>query len=131
MYVTFGAHGTACLDTKTAEVIWQRQDDELYCDHFRLPASSPILHKGLLYLIYDGADRQFVVALNKADGKTKWLHKRAFEFGTNNGDRKKAYGTPAIIKVGVRNNSLRRPPWPPRRLIRPPANCSGLLEPAA
>ena len=119
VYVTFGAHGTACLDTKTAEIIWQRQDDELYCDHFRLPASSPILHKGLLYLIYDGADRQFVVALNKADGKTKWLHKRAFEFGTNNGDRKKAYGTPAIIKVGDQE-----------QLIAPAAVATEALDPA-
>ena len=100
VYVSFGAHGTACLDTKTASVIWQRQDKELYCDHFRLPASSPILHNGLLYLIFDGADRQFVAALDKKNGKTRWLHKRAFDFGTDNGDRKKAYGTPSVIKVG-------------------------------
>jgi outer membrane protein assembly factor BamB len=97
VYVSFGAHGTACLDTKTASVIWQRQDKELYCDHFRLPASSPILHNGLLYLIFDGADRQFVAALDKKNGKTKWLHKRAFDYRTNNGDRKKAYGTPVVF----------------------------------
>ncbi len=100
VYVSFGAHGTACLDTKTASVIWQRQDKELYCDHFRLPASSPILHGGLIYLLFDGADRQFVAALDKKNGKTRWLHKRAFDFGTDNGDRKKAYGTPSVIKVG-------------------------------
>ncbi len=97
VYVTFGAHGTACLDTKTAEIIWQRQDEELYCDHFRLPASSPILHKGLLFLLFDGADKQFAVALDKKSGKTKWLHKRAFDYRTNNGDRKKAYATPTIM----------------------------------
>ena len=97
VYVTFGAHGTACLDTTTAEVIWQRQDEELYCDHFRLPASSPILHKGLLFLLFDGADKQFAVALDKKSGKTKWLHKRAFDYRTNNGDRKKAYATPTIM----------------------------------
>jgi len=97
VYVTFGAHGTACLDTKTAEVLWQRQDEELYCDHFRLPASSPILYKGLLFLLFDGADKQFAVALDKKSGKTKWLHKRAFDYRTNNGDRKKAYATPTIL----------------------------------
>ncbi|MBC8326087.1 MAG: PQQ-like beta-propeller repeat protein [Verrucomicrobia subdivision 3 bacterium] len=101
VYVTFGAHGTACLDTKTAKTIWKRQeDDELYCDHFRLPASSPILSGNTLFLQFDGADKQFVVALNKKDGETQWLHKRAFDFGTDNGDRKKGYGTPSLIVNG-------------------------------
>ena len=102
VYVSFGAHGNACLDTQTAKVIWQRQDEQLYCDHFRLPASSPILHGDTLILQFDGADKQFVVGLNKKDGKTKWLHKRAFAFGTDNGDRKKAYGTPSLIATGDR-----------------------------
>ena len=97
VYVSFGAHGNACLDTKNGAIIWQRQDKELYCDHFRLPASSPILHEGLMYLLFDGADKQFVVALDKKTGKTKWLHKRAFDYRTNNGDRKKAYGTPVVF----------------------------------
>ena len=118
VYVSFGAHGTACLDTKTASVIWQRQDKELYCDHFRLPASSPILHNGLLYLIFDGADRQFVAALDKKNGKTRWLHKRAFDFGTDNGDRKKAYGTPSVIKVGKE-----------QQLITPAAVATEALDP--
>ena len=97
VYVSFGAHGNACLDTKNGTVIWQRQDEELYCDHFRLPASSPILHGDTMILLFDGADKQFVVALDKKTGKTKWLHKRAFDYRTNNGDRKKAYGTPTIL----------------------------------
>ena len=102
VYVSFGSHGNACLDTKSAKVIWQRQDEQLYCDHFRLPASSPILHADTVILQFDGADKQFVVALNKKDGTTKWLHKRAFDFGTDNGDRKKGYGTPSLIATGDR-----------------------------
>ena len=100
VYVSFGSHGNACLDTKTAKGIWQRQDDELNCDHFRLPASSPILHGGTVILQFDGADKQFIVALNKKDGKTKWLHRRAFDFRTDNPDRKKGYGTPSVFKIG-------------------------------
>ena len=50
-----------------------------------------------MYLLFDGADKQFVVALDKKTGKTKWLHKRAFDYRTNNGDRKKAYGTPVVF----------------------------------
>jgi len=118
VYVSFGAHGNACLDTKNGTVIWQRQDDELYCDHFRLPASSPILHDDTLILQFDGADKQFVVGLNKKDGKTKWLHKRAFNYGTNNPDRKKGYGTPALISNGGR-----------QQLITPAAVATEALDP--
>ena len=99
VYVSFGAHGNACLDTKTAEVVWKRQDNELHCNHHRAPASSPILHAGLLVLVFDGFDKQFVVGIEKKTGKTKWIHKRAFDFRTNNGDRKKAYGTPSVFMV--------------------------------
>src|SRR5436190_13011514 len=41
VYVAFGSYGTACLDTRNAEVVWTRRD--LPCLHFRGPASSPIL----------------------------------------------------------------------------------------
>ena len=118
VYVSYGVHGTACLDTETAKVIWQRQDEELTCDHFRLPASSPILHNGMLVMMFDGADKQFVVALDKANGKTKWLHKRAFDYRTNNGDRKKAYGTPTFIKIGSQT-----------QLIAPAAVATEALDP--
>ena len=118
VYVSFGAHGTACLDTQTAKVIWHRQDDQLYCDHFRLPASSPILHGGTVILQFDGADKQFVVALNKKDGITKWLHKRAFDFRTDNGDRKKGYGTPSLILNGDK-----------QQLITPAAVATEALDP--
>ncbi len=118
VYVSFGVHGTACLDTKTGKVIWQRQDEELTCDHFRLPASSPILSGDTLFLQFDGADKQFVVALNKKYGQTKWLHKRAFDYRTNNGDRKKGYGTPALITLGGR-----------QQLITPAAVATEALDP--
>jgi outer membrane protein assembly factor BamB len=68
VYLHFGAHGTACLDTRTAEVIWSRQD--LPCNHHRGPASSPIVWEDLLILTFDGFDLQYVVALDKATGKT-------------------------------------------------------------
>src|SRR5262245_22173080 len=42
VWVHFGVHGTACLDTATADVLWTRQD--LLCDHHRGPASSPIIY---------------------------------------------------------------------------------------
>ena len=39
VYVTFGSPGTACLDAKTGEKIWERRD--FVCNHFRGAGSSP------------------------------------------------------------------------------------------
>ncbi|OYP32273.1 PQQ-binding-like beta-propeller repeat protein [Rhodopirellula sp. MGV] len=97
LYVHFGSYLTACLDTKTAEILWQRTD--LECDHHRGPASSPIVYDGKLFVAYDGFDVQYVVAFDKQTGSTVWKHQRAIDYGTDNGDAKKAYGTAQIIKV--------------------------------
>ena len=56
VYIHFGSYGTACLDTKTGEKIWERRD--LKCNHWRGPASSPILYNGLLILTFDGVRRR-------------------------------------------------------------------------
>ena len=62
-----------------------------------------MVHKGLVYINFDGVDVQYVVALDKENGKTVWKKDRGIDYGTNNGDRKKAYGTPAIITVNGRD----------------------------
>jgi len=100
VYVHFGAHGTACLDTATGKPIWQRQD--LKCDHFRGAASSPILWQDLLILTFDGFDYQYLTALNKETGETVWRTDRKFDYGTDNGDAMKAYSTPQIVDTGKR-----------------------------
>ena len=97
VYVHFGTYGTACLDTKTGERIWERRD--LRCNHWRGPASSPILFNGLLILTFDGYDAQYVVALDKRDGHTVWKKDRDFNYGTDDGDRRKAFGTPTVVSV--------------------------------
>lgn len=97
VYVHFGSAGTACLDTASGEVLWRRQD--FPCDHFRGPASSPFLYRDLLYLTFDGFDRQYVVALDKKTGRTAWKKDRSFAYGNLDGDGKKGYGTPAIVEV--------------------------------
>jgi outer membrane protein assembly factor BamB len=97
VYVHFGTYGTACLDTATCKPLWCRQD--LPCDHWRAPGSSPILHGDLLFINFDGYDQQYVVALEKSTGKTRWKRPRDIDYGTDNGDLKKAFGTPAVIKV--------------------------------
>ena len=116
VYVHFGTYGTACLDTKSGEKLWERRD--LNCDHRVRPASSPIIDGDSLFLTFDGVDVQFVAALDKNTGKTLWLQDRvagldmaamlkAEGFSDDDieetkkekpGDNRKSYATPTIIQ---------------------------------
>lgn len=106
VYVTFGSPGTACLDTKTGQKLWERTD--FVCNHFRGAGSSPILWKDLLIVNFDGSDNQFVVAMDKKTGKTVWQTKRSVDYqdlapdGTvkNEGDYRKAFGTCHVYEDG-------------------------------
>ena len=106
VYLTWGSPGTACLDTKTKEVLWAR--DDFVCDHFRGSGSSPVIHGKLLILTFDGADHQYVAALNKRTGKTVWRTERSVDFKDlgqdgkpyRDGDMRKGYSTPIVIRHG-------------------------------
>jgi outer membrane protein assembly factor BamB len=100
VYVHFGSYGTAAIDTRTGKVLWQRRD--LPCNHWRGPGSSPILYRGLLIVHFDGYDEQYAVALDKETGRTVWKADRTHDFGTDDGDQKKAYSTPVVIEAGGR-----------------------------
>ncbi len=99
VYVTFGSPGTACLDTKTGKKLWERTD--FVCNHYRGAGSSPIIWENLLIVNFDGSDHQFIVALDKATGKTVWETKRSTDYGDlapdgtvkNEGDYRKAFAT--------------------------------------
>jgi outer membrane protein assembly factor BamB len=103
VYVHFGSYGTACLDTKTAKVIWQRTD--LPCRHYRGPSSSPILFQETLILTMDGVDLQYLVALDKKTGRTIWKTDRSVEWNdadvpgqmARDGDLRKAHSTPLVV----------------------------------
>jgi outer membrane protein assembly factor BamB len=96
----FGSAGTACLDAASGEILWARQD--LPCDHFRGPGSSPIPWADLLIVNFDGADRQYVVALDRATGRTVWKTDRDIDYRSDDGDMKKAYATPTLVERGGR-----------------------------
>lgn len=108
VYITFGAAGTACIDTKTFRVIWERRDIE--CNHFRGAGSSPILFRNLLLMHFDGSDHQFVTALDKRTGKTVWQTKRSIDFQdldehgkpAAEGDMRKAFATPHVERINGR-----------------------------
>ncbi|MFM8357870.1 MAG: PQQ-binding-like beta-propeller repeat protein [Verrucomicrobiota bacterium] len=108
VYVTFGSPGTACLDTATARVLWERED--LACNHYRGAGSSPVIHGDLLLLNFDGSDQQYVVALDKRTGKTVWETRRSIDFKDlgpdgkpdSEGDWRKAFATPHVVELDGR-----------------------------
>jgi len=100
VYVHFGSYGTAALDTRTGKTLWSRRD--LPCNHWRGPGSSPMLYGDLLIVHFDGYDLQYAVALDKRTGRSVWKSERAYDFGTDDGDMKKAYATPVVIEAGGR-----------------------------
>jgi outer membrane protein assembly factor BamB len=97
VYVHFGSYGTACLDTKSGKILWQRRD--LPCEHFRGPGSSPILFENLLIFHMDGYDFHYIVALDKQTGETVWKVDRNIDYGTTNGDLMKSFATPRVIEA--------------------------------
>ncbi len=102
VYVTFGSPGIACLDTKTAQVLWERRD--FVCNHYRGSGSSPILFGNLFILHFDGSDHQYVAALDKGTGKTVWKTNRSVDFQDldtdgkpmREGDYRKGFATPLV-----------------------------------
>jgi outer membrane protein assembly factor BamB len=102
VYVTFGSPGSACLDSDSGKTLWERKDIE--CNHFRGAGSSPILYKDLLIMNFDGSDFQFVIALDKHTGETKWKTKRSIDYrdlGPDgkpeaDGDWRKGFSTPHV-----------------------------------
>lgn len=103
VYLTFGSPGTACINRSTFETIWTRED--LECDHFRGAGSSPVIFRDLLIMHYDGADLQYVIALDKKTGETVWQTNRSVDFmdldvdgkPKADGDFRKAYSTPYLF----------------------------------
>lgn len=108
VYVHFGTYGTARLDPRTADVVWQRRD--LNVRHFRGPGSSPVVYENLLILTFDGINHQFVTALDKKTGATVWKTDRTTDYGDldadgkphRDGDLRKAFDTPLIVMVAGR-----------------------------
>jgi len=107
LYAVFGSPGIACVDTKTGKTLWERRD--FVCNHWRGPGSSPVIYKNLLILPFDGADYQFIAAMDKDSGTTVWKVDRSIDFQDidpktgkpqADGDWRKAFSTPRVVSFG-------------------------------
>lgn len=92
VYVHFGAAGTAALTT-SGEIVWKTR---LSYQSQHGNGGSPVLYKDLLIVSCDGSDEAYVIALDKATGKTRWKRNRRYPFD-------QAYSTPLVIRVGERD----------------------------
>jgi outer membrane protein assembly factor BamB len=106
IYVSFGASGIACLDTRTGQRVWARRD--INVNHYRGAGSSLVIWQNLLLTHFDGVDAQFVIALNKENGDTVWKTPRTVDYKDidaktgkpfSDGDLRKAFSTPVITEV--------------------------------
>ena len=50
-------------------------------------------------IFMDGYDYHYIVALDKATGKTVWKTDRSINYGTDNGDLMKSFATPRVIQA--------------------------------
>jgi outer membrane protein assembly factor BamB len=87
VYVHFGAFGTACI-TQSGEIVWKTKLE--YDNGQHGPGGSPVLYDDLLIVSCDGLDQQFVVALDKANGKVRWKKMR---------EGYQAYTTPLVVSL--------------------------------
>lgn len=97
LYCHFGTFGTACLDTRTCEVVWTNTD--LHVMHENGPGGSPVVWGDLVMFHLDGSDLQFAAALDKRSGKLVWKTNRSGAMNANP-QLRKSYGTPLVVEIG-------------------------------
>ena len=102
VYCHFGALGTACIEIETGRVLWRR---EFNVEEITGCAASPVLWRDMLYLACDGADQQFVVALDTLSGKTKWKTDRPSLEGVDPAFRR-SFSTPLIVESNPRTQLI-------------------------
>ena len=94
LYCHFGEMGTACVNTKTDEIVWTAK---LPSKHSVGPGSSPVIYENLLIVNCDGTEQQYVIALDKLTGEQVWRTNRP-KLDGDNGDLHKAFSTPLIVR---------------------------------
>lgn len=98
VFAHFGAYGTAALDAASGKVLWTNLDPGLVVMHENGPGSSPVVWKDKLIFHLDGSDRQFIAALDTADGHIVWKTARTGKL-SDNPQLRKSYATPLFFPL--------------------------------
>ena len=80
VYAYIGNVGLFTFDMD-GKLLWSRQWDPVKTRYGWGTAASPVLHRGVLYLVNDNEDQSFLTALEAGTGKVKWRIDR--EEGSN------------------------------------------------
>lgn len=115
LYCHFGSLGTACVDLESGRVRWKQR---FAVDDITGPGGSPLLCGDRLILACDGADEQYVVALDKRTGEVAWRTPRP-KIEAAEGKMRRAFSTPLLIDWGGRS-----------QLIAPAAQWIAAYDPA-
>lgn len=91
LYVHFGPHGTACLQTD-GKVLWKNTELRYAPQHGN--GGSPAVAGNLLIVCCDGKDVQYVAALDKQSGQVAWKTDRDTE-----PTKGFSFCTPTVIEV--------------------------------
>ncbi|MFV0442581.1 MAG: PQQ-binding-like beta-propeller repeat protein [Planctomycetaceae bacterium] len=81
LYLDFGTYGAACLDTSSGSIVWK--NEHLQIEHQGGPGSSPVLFGDTFIVHRDGADHQYVAALDVQTGRIRWKRDRSAPFREN------------------------------------------------
>ncbi len=111
LYVHFGHQGTACLNPKDGQKIWENRT--LYYEPRHGNGCSPIIVDDKMVFSCDGTLEQFVVALRLADGQVAWKFRRPTQAKS-----KFAFCTPEYISDSGR-----------KMIISPGADVVNALDP--
>ena len=98
----FGSLGTACVDIASGEVLWKR---EFKLEEITGCGASPVLWHGNVYLACDGADQQFVIALDVLTGELKWkVNRPAIEVVDDS--KRRSFSTPILVFSNARHQLI-------------------------
>lgn len=98
----FGAYGTWCLDTESADQLWKTA---LVIDHSVGPGSSPVVAGNVVLIVCDGIDKQFVTGLDLNTGQQIWTTNRP-PMRADDGEFRKAYSTPLLIEIDGKTQAV-------------------------
>ena len=98
----FGSLGTACIDIATGAVLWKR---EFEVEEITGGGASPVLFESNLILACDGADQQYVVAIDELTGETKWKANRPAIKAVDDSQRR-SFSTPVLVNSNGRQQLI-------------------------
>ena len=102
LYCHFGSLGTCALELAGGKVAWHERHA---IDEITGGGGSPVLWNDLLIFACDGADEQFVLALDKATGKTVWKTPRP-PIDASDAKLRRAFSTPLVVTHAGREQLL-------------------------